>query len=488
MRLRSHLHRLDKKLFATVAEAHLPGLERVLPRVSRAADNALLWAGISGALALSGRRRLRRAATRGLLAVSLASPLVNLVGKQAFNRRRPASAGLPIGRALTMPRSASFPSGHSASAAAFATAVAMEAPARIAVPVGLLAATVAFSRVYTGVHYPGDVLAGVGVGMAAGLLTRRIWPEAGEAGRARAAATAPADTCSPDGEGLVVLAEAGAERQVDALLHDLPGARSAALDETGPVRQAAASTAAPATLPGEVRQAKVLGVAGGDRAMAAGTSLALEAGVPLLPIPAGAPGEFSQALGLEEGDDAVAAYRSGTVVAVDVGRASIGTTGEERVFLNHVGAGLHPELARRTQARRHAIGKWPAMVVSLAGLLSSGAEPADLVVDGVPYRTWMVFAGNCRHDGRGPVPVRRQRLEDGLLDIRLLTAAARLPRLRAITSLIGGRLGLSRHYRQWHADTLTIEGARSAAFDGHQVRTRGPLVLSKRPRALHVLR
>ncbi|WP_246266624.1 phosphatase PAP2 family protein [Nonomuraea typhae] len=181
MRLRSRLHRWDKRLFKAVAKAHLPGLEGVLPPLSRAADNWVLWGVISGGLAFTGRRRLRRAATRGMLAISLASPLANLAGKPAFKRKRPLADMLPLSRVLKTPLSASFPSGHSAAAAAFATAVAMEAPRRVSVPVGVVAGAVCFSRVYTGVHYPGDVLAGAAIGVAAGLFTRWLWPRAGEA-------------------------------------------------------------------------------------------------------------------------------------------------------------------------------------------------------------------------------------------------------------------------------------------------------------------
>ncbi|MEV7006967.1 phosphatase PAP2 family protein [Streptosporangium sp. NPDC051022] len=176
MRLRSWLSALDRRVFAAVADARLPGLERFLPALSRVADNSLLWAGIAGGCAVSGRGPLRRAATRGLLAIGLVSPLVNLVGKQIFGRSRPSPEGLPLVRLIKTPASTSFPSGHSASAAAFATAVAMEAPLVVTLPVGLLAAGVCFSRVYTGVHYPGDVLAGAGIGVATGLLTRRLWP------------------------------------------------------------------------------------------------------------------------------------------------------------------------------------------------------------------------------------------------------------------------------------------------------------------------
>lgn len=63
-----------------------------------------------------------------------------------------------------------FPSGHAASAAAFSGVVGSQLPA-LRVPMNALAVAVVFSRVYTGVHYPGDVLAGwlLGRGIAAGL-------------------------------------------------------------------------------------------------------------------------------------------------------------------------------------------------------------------------------------------------------------------------------------------------------------------------------
>jgi undecaprenyl-diphosphatase len=185
-RVKRRLNALDKRLFRSVAAAHLPGCDRVLPRLSRAADNSLLWACVAAALASTGRDRLRRAATRGLLSISLVSPLVNLLGKQAFGRDRPSIADFPRARLGRVPASLSFPSGHSAAAAAFAAAVAMEAPARIAVPVAVTAGAVCFSRVYTGVHYPGDVLAGASLGVAAAIVTGRLW--------ARRTAPSPAST------------------------------------------------------------------------------------------------------------------------------------------------------------------------------------------------------------------------------------------------------------------------------------------------------
>ena len=70
-----------------------------------------------------------------------------------------------------MPTSLSFPSGHAASAFAFATGVGNAAATRVAVPLHALAAAVAYSRVHTGVHYPGDVAVGAVVGTVTAQLT-----------------------------------------------------------------------------------------------------------------------------------------------------------------------------------------------------------------------------------------------------------------------------------------------------------------------------
>jgi undecaprenyl-diphosphatase len=74
-----------------------------------------------------------------------------------------------------MPRSTSFPSGHAASAFAFATGVGSDMPA-LSLPLHAAAAVVAYSRVHTGVHYPGDVVVGSVTGAALGQVAVALRP------------------------------------------------------------------------------------------------------------------------------------------------------------------------------------------------------------------------------------------------------------------------------------------------------------------------
>ena len=159
--------RLDVAVYAAVAGASSPTLDRFMRRLSHAADYSRLSISSAALLAVTGGAPGRRAAVRGLASVGVTSAVVNLVVKPLSRRRRPDRAGssVPFARHVPMPTSSSFPSGHSAAAFAFATGVGHVMPGA-ALPLRGLAALVAYSRVHTGVHYPGDVIAGSLIGGA----------------------------------------------------------------------------------------------------------------------------------------------------------------------------------------------------------------------------------------------------------------------------------------------------------------------------------
>ena len=166
--------RLDVAAYTVVARAPTSGLDGAMRRLSRAADHSVLWFGAAGLLALAGGDSGRRAAADGVTAIAITSFVANIGLKPLALRRRPdiVAAGVPAVRHVRMPVSRSFPSGHSASAFAFAAAIGDTRPLT-SVPLHALAALVAYSRVHTGVHYPGDVLAGSLLGLALARAVRR---------------------------------------------------------------------------------------------------------------------------------------------------------------------------------------------------------------------------------------------------------------------------------------------------------------------------
>jgi len=121
------------------------------------------------------RERGRWAALRGLASAEIAGTASHVLARSLARRARPAGEVPSAGRPGRTPVTASFPSGHAASAAAFATGVGLELPA-LAAPVWALAAATGMARVVNGVHFRSDVAGGFAVGVGVGMLTLRWWP------------------------------------------------------------------------------------------------------------------------------------------------------------------------------------------------------------------------------------------------------------------------------------------------------------------------
>ena len=163
------LSAVDQAIYSAVAATPTPSLDEPLRRLSNAANNSRLWLAIATGLRVTGGQAGRRAAVRGTVAIGVTSALVNLAVKSAWSRPRPDRAGarVPVRRNVRMPSSTSFPSGHAASGFAFAAAIGRDQP-WLGLALRFLTATVAYSRVHTGVHYPGDAVVGALIGEGTG--------------------------------------------------------------------------------------------------------------------------------------------------------------------------------------------------------------------------------------------------------------------------------------------------------------------------------
>jgi len=151
-----------------------PVLDPVFYGLSSAADHGLLW------LSLGSIRAVERGepaiALRLGISMGIESALTNGPIKMCFRRVRPDddfAPHEPLPYGMHRPISSSFPSGHAASA--FTAAMLLrDTPYGSALFV--LAALVAFSRVYTKMHHASDVLVGSALGLAMGAVARRLLP------------------------------------------------------------------------------------------------------------------------------------------------------------------------------------------------------------------------------------------------------------------------------------------------------------------------
>jgi diacylglycerol kinase family enzyme/membrane-associated phospholipid phosphatase len=457
----------DNRMFKAVHRTHSPRLDAPLFQLSHAANRSLIWVGASVLLAASGARG-RRAAVRGLLSIGVTSALVNGPVKLTIRRRRPMTDGVHPGRLLTrIPASSSFPSGHSASAGAFAAAVALEWPAA-GIPTGALAGAVGYSRVHTGVHYPIDVLAGLGIGAGVAVATLRLWP-----------LPTPPEVRLPqphpvavDAERVRVAANPGSGGG-DGFDTAALGCRVETADDADGIEQLMQRLAG---------DADILGVAGGDGTVATAAAVALEHAVPMLVVPAGTLNHFSRDLGVDTPADAARALEKGALISVDVGMAG------DRLFLNTASVGMYVDMVKMRERLEGRIGKWPAAAVALWSTLRH-AQPIPVRIDDEEHRVWMIFAGNGRYQTGGLEFGRRQSLDDGLLDLRIIDGDRRWSRLQAVGAALLGLVDRSPVYHQRTTRNVRLElpEGTEIALDGDLHPAPSQLELTVRPRALRVL-
>ena len=168
------LYRIDFAILDAIRQHCRSALGDVLlPLVSHLGDFGTIW--LLAALLLVLRRPTRRTGLILLAALFAANLLGNYILKPLIERPRPFWLAPPADLLPSALRetSFSFPSGHTISSFAAATAIFTQ-DKRLGAPALLLAVLIAFSRLYLYVHFPSDVLAGALLGILTGRLTARL--------------------------------------------------------------------------------------------------------------------------------------------------------------------------------------------------------------------------------------------------------------------------------------------------------------------------
>ena len=450
------LGKFDRKLVRAVSDFPGGHHDEFFRRLSAAANKGKLWFGIAAVMALFPGRT-RRAALHGLLAQAVASTVTNLGFKTLLPRARPLPEHLPAFRFVhPQPKSSSMPSGHSASAVAFVLGAGLVRPA-LGAALAPLAAGVAYSRVHTGAHWPSDVFFGSAIGAGAALATRKWWPVRPPVPAIRRTAVKAAELPDGTGLGIVVNTLGGsyAEQTAAALQKVFP---KAYIREVARHEDLAEKIGRLASRPGIV----ALGVWGGDGTVGTAAAAAVEHDLPLLVLPGGTLNHFARDAGTPHLTAALEAATRGEAARADLGLVEVqrGLPDSPELLrltmLNTASVGLYPNLVRRRELLQPALGKPVAGVVAMLRTFAAGT-PTTLIVDGVRHKLWILYIGRGRYYPRDHAPLLRPVLDDGVFDLRMITADESFARLRLLWSVLTGTVATSRITHLSEARSIRVE-------------------------------
>jgi YegS/Rv2252/BmrU family lipid kinase len=444
------LDRAEGRLMQRWTRRLPPPVDSYLESVSEAASYSRLWLAAAAVMAVGAGERGRRAAADGVFAIGVTSALVNGPFKLVFRRQRP-----PLRRRLRRyPRTSSFPSGHAASAFAFATAATRALP-EAGGALFPLAASIAYSRVYLGVHYPTDVVAGAAVGAtigtAAGPMARTL--------RATARETIAARTAQPvlDEAVLVASPHAGNSGKLERAKRVIEQRGIRIVTELNVTE----IDRLPELLEAETGQRLVI-AAGGDGTVGSVAGALVGSDQVMAIMPLGTSNDFARSLDIPMNTRLAAMLlASGRVAEVDVGR--LARPGESpRYFVHAATAGVNvnfAKLATRGSVRTR-LGRLTYLAAAVYALRDRSPFTAVLHHDGTSEQIRLLQLSVINapiFGGALGLSVKGSRPDDHLLDV-LAVEDVGLPKL-----LYAGLLLLVRVNRRvagvkaFHTEKLSVE-------------------------------
>lgn len=140
-------------------------LDKAMKIITSLGDKGILWGGI--AILLAASDKYKKTGLKLGLSQGIGALITNLTTKNAVRRPRPFDVIDGLQTLIPPPTDWSFPSGHTTSSIAAGTLLLIKMPKNIGIPAFITGILISLSRVYVGVHYPSDVVAGAAAGILA---------------------------------------------------------------------------------------------------------------------------------------------------------------------------------------------------------------------------------------------------------------------------------------------------------------------------------
>jgi diacylglycerol kinase family enzyme len=207
----------------------------------------------------------------------------------------------------------------------------------------------------------------------------------------------------------------------------------------------------------------VLAVCGGDGSVSCGAGLAVEKGIPLAVFPGGTFNHFAKDIRCESAAKTIRAIKDGTAYCVDVVCLN-----DENIVINTASIGAYPTFVQTRERLEHKISKPLATLYATLHTLRHGV-PVRIQYDNKTVQTSLFFIGNSTYLPSGFAPSRRTRIDDGLIDVRILETGRRFATLRILSALILGRLPRSALYHERQVPEFSfrsLDGPTPIAHDG----------------------
>lgn len=442
-RILAALDAWDRRLFSRLTRRERRFIDTGLKRLSNSANRSVLWFAIAALIAILGGGRGRRAALGGVISIAITSTLVNVPLKYLARRDRPPMRRGDRPLPVSLPGSFSFPSGHSASAFAFATGVALEEP-RLVAPILPLAVGVAYSRVHLRVHYPLDVLAGATIGTVMGLasepvvrVVRQWWDSVVPVPEALRAKTSDVILVASRHAGR------GGELERARIAMTGTGLRIVAELSIEDIAQLAGLLSRNSSMP------PIVVAAGGDGTVGSVANAVITTPAVMAILPLGTSNDFARSLNIPlRVENAVRLISNGRVSRIDAGRLQ--REGQApRHFVHAAAAGLNVQFAKfATRADlRQRLGK---MTYAIAAALALKERPV--------FQASVEYEGQVEHLQLVHLAVINAPVFGGFLDLKIPGVAAddgalhvimveHLPMRHLLRSALYTALGVHRRIR-----------------------------------------